>query len=395
MARCWSALMTFLDERPSASESGTLANGAPATSQALFEEARRLRRRRNRRWWAVAVSVGLIVAVTVAILVHTGSSPRPGPTAVQKDQTTGIPAAAIPAEMVVWKDFRIDVISSKTGALIRTLATDVALNRGTPQPTVSPIGTVYFDNAHDVNINVPNEQILSVPLAGGPVSVVAEGHDPVVSPNGRFLAYLIYADYSSNGREGIVVRDLLTGMTKTWQYSNTGHSVSAPSWSPDSESLSFTAVTPTPDKRSETLGAWVLKVSTPSGSLDVARKIPLPPGMVWAGYLDTAEGIGVSQRWGPTRRNWTFALSVVDVGTGRVITRLPSVPGQLGVGNTSDGAEGMVQIDPSGQHLALVEVGSGNGTLYRWTIGSVPNHISAHPIQVATGVFGAAWVPTR
>jgi len=376
--------MTRLDDRSLAAES--------QATQVLFEEARRRRRRR----WTVGVLALAVSLTTVAVAMVARAPSAPRPTAQKTGALSQQPHSAMPTEVVVWSNFgRIEVISSATGHVIRTLATDVALNRGTPQPTVSPSGTVYFDDAHDVNINVPDEQILSVPLSGGPVTVVADGHDPVVSPNGRLLAYLTYADYSSNGREGIVVRDLLTGETKTWQYSNTGPSVSAPSWSPDSESLSFTAVTASPNKRSETLGAWVLRVSTPSGSLDAARKIPLPTGMAWAGYLNPAEGIGVSQHWGPTRRSSTFALSVVDVATGRVMTRLPAVPGQLGVGNIYDGAEGTVQVDPSGQHVAVVEVGSGNGTLYRWTIGRDPIRISADPIQIATGVISAAWVPTH
>ncbi len=370
-----------------------LANGDTST-QALFEEARSLRRRRNRRWAVLALSVGLIVAVTVVILAHTAHPAGPTLSVGHRDSAARTPAVAVPPEMVVWKEFRIELISSKTGRLIRTLANDVGLNRGIPHPTVSPSGTVYFDDATNLTTTAPSEQILSVPLLGGPVTVVADGRHPVVSPNGRFLAYVTYVDYT-NGREGIAVRDLLTGATKTWRYAYTGPDISALSWSTDSESLSFSAVTPTPDNRTETLGTWALAVSASSGSLHAARKIPLPPGMVWAGYLKPDEGIAAFQHPGLTRQRASIELSVVDAGTGRIIARLPSARGLLGVDNSLDGSEGTIQIDPSGQHLALVEVGSGDGTLYRWTIGSVPNHISAGPIQITTGVFGAAWVPVR
>jgi hypothetical protein len=91
---------------------------------------------------------------------------------------------------VVWRSFRIEVVSSTTGRLIRTLAPDAGLNRFTPQPAVSPGGTVYFDEADNVS-GIPGEQILSVPLSGGHVTVVANGHDPAVSPDGHFLAYLL------------------------------------------------------------------------------------------------------------------------------------------------------------------------------------------------------------
>ena len=289
--------------------------------------------------------------------------------------------------MVVWEKFRIDVIASRTGHRIRTLATDVSLNRFTPQPSVSPNGTVFFDDAHDVN-NVPNEQILSVSLSGGPIVVVGDGHDPAVSPDGRFLAYLMYADVT-NGDQGVAVRDLQTGATKTWRYFTSGPDITDLSWSPDSQDLSFTATTPTSNHRSLTFGAWVLRVSAPSGSLDVAREILLPPGMAWAGFVSPSKGIGVTQQ------SSKVALSIVAVVTGKIISRLPPVSGQLGVGNSLDGAEGTVQVDPSGRYLALVEVGSGTGALYRWTMGSDPNRISTKPVRVAIGVLGVAWVPTN
>jgi hypothetical protein len=361
-------------------------------AQALIEEARQHRRRRRRRVGTIAIALGLIVVVTIVIAGHTGRS-QVTPTVGQRQPTQDVPAPAIPPEMVVWSNhFRIEAISSTTGQVIRTLATNVALFRGTPHPTVSPSGTVYFDDGHAVKNNIPTNQILSVPLSGGPITVVADGQYPVVSPDGRFLAYWVYADF--NGREGIVVQDLSTWAAKRWQYSTVGPDINNLSWSPDSESLSFTMLTPTPDKRSLTLGASVLSVSTTPGSLDAAHMISLPHGVAWAGYINATEGIGVAQHWGPTRRNSTFALSVIDVRSGRVVTRLPSVPGQLGVGNTADGPEGTVQVDPSGQYLALVEVGSGNGTLYRWRIGTVPSRISARPVQIATGIFGVAWVPS-
>jgi len=382
--------MKVLDERP------TDLDGQPesseAAAQALFEEARRLRRLRHRRWGILVTIVGVIAATIVVTLGHTGGS-RGTPHRAQNDPTIPTRTAAIPREVVVWRNFRIEVVSSTTGRLIRTLAPDAGLNRFTPQPAVSPGGTVYFDEAHDVN-GIPDEQILSVPLSGGQVTGVADGHDPAVSPDGSYLAYLTYADITNVG-QGVAVRDLRTGATKIWRYSTVGPDITGLSWSPGSQEVSFTTTMPTPDNRSLTVGAWVLNASTPAGSLDAARKIPLAPGMAWAGYVNRADGIGVTQHWAGTIPSPTFGLSVVDATSGRVIARLPHVSGRLAVGNVFDGAEGAVQIDPSGQHLALVEVGSGSGALYRWTIGSNPNRISTDPVEIATGVIGAAWVPTR
>lgn len=357
-------------------------------AQDLFEEARRRRWRRYRRWTSLIVGlsgVGAFILLTVARTGTQGGAHRVG----QGTQTTRLPLAPIPPEMVVWRsNFRIDVISSTTGKLIRTLATDVALFRGTPQPTASPSGTVYFDDAGIA----PNERILSVALSGGPISFVADGQDPAVSPNGRFLAYLTYVQVSP-WPEAIVVRDLLTGTTKRWQYSANGPDISRLTWAPDSQTLAFSGYSRSPDKQSLTLGAWQLNVASPSGSLDVVQRLPLPTGMEWVGFMSQGQGIVVSQHRETSRRSSTFTLSVLNTSTGRTIARLPSVHGQLGVDNVFDGAEGTVQLDLSAQHLAIVGTGSGNGTLYRWTIGDQPHHVSSRPIAVATGVLGAAWAP--
>ena len=233
-----------------------------------------------------------------------------------------------------------------------------------------------------------------MPLSGGQVTGVADGHDPAVSPDGSFLAYLTYADITNVG-QGVAVRDLRTGATKIWRYSTVGPDITGLSWSPDSQEVSFTTTTPTPDNRSLTVGAWVLNASTPLVRWTQPERYRLR--LEWPGRATSiaVDGIGVTQHWAGTIPSSTFGLSVVDATSGRVIARLPHVSGQLAVGNVFDGAEGAVQIDPSGQHLALVEVGSGSGALYRWTIGSNPNRVSTDPVRIATGVIGAAWVPTR
>jgi hypothetical protein len=234
----------------------------------------------------------------------------------------------------------------------------------------------------------PNEQILSVPLLGGPVAVVADGHDPVISPSGNLLAYLSYNDITE-APEGIVVRNLLSGATRTWQGSNSLSLNTGLSWAPDSKSLSFATTTAT--KASEVLSASVLDLSSPNRSLDEARKIPLPPGMAWAGYLNSTQGIGVIQHVSLPNRYW-FELTVVDMTTGRTVKRLQTVPGLIGGGGLGAG----VQVDPSGRHLAVdVSDGSGHGNLYRWTVSTDPTRISAGPILVKDGVLSEAWVPAR
>jgi hypothetical protein len=229
----------------------------------------------------------------------------------------------------------------------------------------------------------------------------------MVSPNGRLLAYLADTDFNG-GPEAIEVRNLITGATSTWQYPHAGPDISGLTWTPDSRTLAFTATTPTPDKTGATLGTSILDVSTPSGTLEAARPIALPqcpsappwdfPGaprtMAWAGYLNATEGIGVCRRGSPlTGQSYKIELNVVAVATGRAIAHLPPISGQLDVGSVLDGSEGEVQVDTSGRHLAFVEVGSGTGTLYRWSLGGNLLPISGAPVRVTKGALSPAWVP--
>jgi hypothetical protein len=375
--------------RPTAGTSMALA-APPRTAkvdtaaQALFEEARRRRQRRHRCWGASLLMVVLLTSIISSLWPGGGASPRSG----QRLATSAVPAnSPTPAEMVVWTtNFRIEVISAVSGHVIRTLATNVALYRYMPHPTVSPSGTVFFDNAHYMN-GRPSEQVLSVPLSGGPVTVIGAGHYPVVSPNGLLLAYLAFTDVTG-AAEAIVVRNLRTGVTSTWRYSGAGPDISQLSWAPDSTALSFTTTTTTAAGRGTTiLAAVTLDLSDPGRSLEGARRIPLPAGLAWAGYVNATEGIGVRQRPGSAADTGWTGPAIVDVATGRIVRGWPEMPGLLGVWNVHDGLEGTVQVDPSGRHLALAEVGSGRGSLWRWTIGS------RSPARITTGVGTAAWVP--
>jgi len=351
-------------------------------AQALFAEARHRRRLRRRRWAAGLFALALLACILGPLALDRGAAVRTG----QRLRAGAGPASSpTPAELVVWtSDFRIEVISSASGRVIRTLATDVALNRWLPHPTVAPNGTVFFDDANDVS-GRPAERILSVPLAGGPITAVAAGHYPVVSPNGRLLAYLAYTDITG-APEAIVVRNLRTGASRTWRYAGAGAGadITQLSWAPDSAALSFTA---SAGRAWMTVDAFTLALSGSGGSLQDARRIPLPAGMAWAGFVSATEGIGVRVRAGATAHGALIEPAIVEIATGRVVERLPAVRGLLATDNAYAGLEGTVQADPSGHHLAMVEVGTGNGRLLRWTIGA------GSPSPIANGVLAAAWVP--
>ena len=331
-------------------------------------------------WLGVIALLASVLVLGIKVLPSSKSSdstPKPGPGAT----------TTMPAEMVGWaSNSQIEVVSSTTGKVIRTLARDDGLYRGTVAVTVSRFGVVYFDEAENVDA-VPTEQIREVPLAGGPVTILTKGHDPAISPNGELLAYLTYTDLS-DAPQGIAVRNLLDGTTREWAYSTTMPDIGRLSWAPDSRSLSFTTTTPGGRKSSLILRAWVLDLDSASRSLARARQIPLPSDMAWVGYSSQTEGIGVVQHLGLTRSADWFEITQVVVSTGRIIKQLATFPGSLEVDNVYDGAEGTLQLDLSRSYLSIVEVGRGNGSLYRWKIGDGPI------IPVATGIVTAGWVPS-
>ena len=378
------------------------------SAQALFEEARRRRRRRH-LWGTIIVLLGVLL-VTVTVLSFGDGTPS-GPSSsfhrVQRPHPVGTADAGMPPAMVVWAQLSrttmaIQVVSSRTGRVTRTLATDDGLFNSTPQPTVSADGTVFYDDSVPGSSTPgpgsppPIERVMAVPLAGGPVTFVAPGHDPVVSPNGQDLAYLTFTQVS-DAPEAIVVRDLLTGASSTWTYSTSGPDIRRLSWFPDSTHLAFST-------ENLVAGKWhlstrVIDVLGGDQRLEDARTIPLPrcpagPSwafgtdhtMAFAGLLNEDRGIGVCRHVDITGTEQSTQPFVIDVRTGREVSKLPAIHGLIG-----DGPGGGFQIDPSGRYLAYVGPGLGAGGLYRWALKDRGR--ASRPVLVRQQVGSVGWVP--
>jgi hypothetical protein len=255
----------------------------------------------------------------------------------------------------------IEVISSKTGQVVRVLATDRGLFRSTPQPTVSESGTVYFDDSSPATPGYPGpgsspplEQIMSVPLSGGTPHIVAQGHDPAVSPNGQWLAYEAFTDITDQP-EAIVVVDLTSGATSTWQFASTGPDlVNGLFWSPDSRSLVYTSEGTFVHGVSN-VSTRLLDLSNPNRSLEAAPELRLPlcpvptpwapPGagraMHFAGFLSAHQALGTCYHAGLTNQTEWTRPEVVNVTTGDIVERLPVLPGQFGPRG--------FEVDPTGR----------------------------------------------
>jgi len=348
------------------------SQGPPAADVLEFGRRRQLWRRLLRRRLRVGVGGGLVLLAVAALVGGVLLSGRAAPG----------PAASMPSRVVVWTaDFKIELLSSRTGRLIRTLVTGVAVTRGIPTLAVSPAGIVYFDDARG-----PRNYVLSVPLAGGPVTAVAQGQEPALSPDGRHLAYLTYADRGT-GRpspEEIVIRDLPAGTQRTWAFSSAGRDITNLCWSPDGRHLAFAGEATVNNGTVAVRTAQVLDTSS-GGMLDGARQIPLGQRVAWAGFLTPQAGVGVLvDQHGAIQASG----GLVEVGShsGRIIGRLTSLPPHgLATGNAFDGTEHTITADRTGRYLLIVGVGTGSGEILQWTFG-MPN-----PVQITSGARQAAW----
>ena len=241
----------------------TVDNPVPDV-EVLFPEARRRRRRRRTEWLAAAFCVALLVAVVA--VTHSQNSDRNTPSRTRP--STRIVQVQAPNEIVGWTSSRdLEVISTTTGAVERTLASDVALfEPGVPTLSVSPGGVVFFDSVPTVGISPPDaqgDQIYSVPIMGGPMREVSPGYDPAISPDGRTLAFVASngvgeAPYQlANG--GIELAHLngseITGVRILHPIGTmVGVGFSNLSWSADSQMLSFDQLDPSSDVTS----SWLL-----------------------------------------------------------------------------------------------------------------------------------------
>jgi hypothetical protein len=379
------------------------AGSALPLAEALIQEARR---RQRRRWRRRALGASLVLLAAAAATGPVGLSGRTAraPAGGGGPAPPG-PVAGMPSQIVVWTaSFKIEVLSSRTGRLIRTLATNVALFQGLPALAVSPAGVVYFDDVYAPGPlpAVPGgiqgsgrgagEWVLSVPLAGGPVTRVALGSDLALSPDGRLLAYVPWTDplcsppsRPCEGKpEAIVVRDLPAGTQKTWAFTSTVPFVTNLSWSPDGRYLAFAGMTGIKNGTVTVRTAQVLDTRS-GGTLDDARRIPLGQAAAWAGYLTPQAGAGVLT--GPDGIIQAGGgLVEIGISSGRVLRRLTSLPPRgLGTGNVFDGTENTITADRTGRYLLIVGVGTGSGEIFRWTFGM------PRPVSIASGALEAAW----
>ena len=325
----------------------------------------------------------------------------------------------MPSTIVGWTaNDTIGVISTRTGTIERTLATGVSVFApGLPSVSVAPDGTVFFESAAAASVPVgtnSGDQILSVPIGGGPVREVGPGSDPEVSANGRYLAYIapdppgssgeapylvppVGIDIASLSASGAVtaVRTLEPGPTQI----NRG--ASDLSWSPDSDSLSFDLY----DPQTAATSAWTVAINPLATSLSDAVQILLhQSGLTWNGYFGAGprgqpQGIGVLASGSGNRQT----VVTIDAKTGRTTRRLFTMPaavcaqvGPAQAGGCSSLFSNPLNGDPASSSVLVagaipyqdgIPTTSGASYLYVWHPGL------QYPIRLTGHVQVASWGP--
>jgi hypothetical protein len=382
----------------------------PPDAEVLFKEAKR-RRRRLRVGWAVT-SVLIIIAVVVGASLLLRQSKTPLRTSIVS--ATDVVSSRAPRAIVGWtSDFRLVVISTETGRVERTLASDVAiLAPGLPNVSVSPNGTVFFESSEPTTSNDDvngGDQIFAVPVTGGSVRQVTAGSDPQISPNGHLLAFIspdpagqsgeapylvppVGVDIATLSAQGTIasVRTLAPGPLQLNQ------GLSDLSWSGNSQYLSFDLLNPTTNVTT----SWT--VAGDAGSLGTAEQIHLRgAGVTWNGFWGQYGAVGLGIR---TSASGSQQVVTINPSTGRVTARLFSVPAAICTTASAAGSKvcssdfsNLVIGDNAGTSVLVAgaipfvdgaPTTSGKTYLYRWSVGD------RSPVKLTQQVLVAAWGPS-
>jgi hypothetical protein len=373
---------------------------SPPETEVLFKEARRRRRQRRLGW----IVVMLLIAGTTAVVASSRQSPgHPG---TGRPSTTSGRAVAprIPADVVGWTSgFKVVVVSTHTGQVVRTLVSHVSVFApGIPNVSVAPNGTVFFESAtpspHDTTV-VGGDQILSVPITGGPVHDLGPGSDPQISPNGKFLAFIAPDPQGAAGEApylvppvGIDIATLSAGSIGTVKTFEPGpqqldRGASDLSWSSNSQRLSFNLL----DSNTNVTTAWTLPLDTTAQTLAGATEIPLhSAALSWNGYWGTHDGAEVGLG---VLHSGAGRLDIVTVNptSGAIIDRLFRVRGA----DFSDFSNDVIG-DSAGTSVLVAGVTpfvdgtpttSGKVLLYQWKVGET------NPRRLSDQVEVASWGP--
>lgn len=322
----------------------------------------RARAERPRRVWpalAAGFAIVVVVALVVALMARDNGDPTP-------PASTPYPSRVV----VVSYDGKLQVLDSRTGRAIRTLAADADPEGGL---AVDPRGrTIYYtrfvaDSACGSPVEEPLREIARVRVSGGePVSMVFGVRSPAISPDGRYLAFTGVPDCSDAG-SAVVVRDLRSNdnSSRTWfadQPTNLG--IDGLSWSADGRSILF-------HWRDDPTGysTRILDTRNTGTAIERAAKVAADKSVVCCYLGSTGDLLGNMMVPGSDEE---LGVAAIDLGSGH-----PTLLTCCGAAITAD---------RSGRSV-LVHTSDGRGGLLRWQRGT------RRPVWIRSDVRDARWLP--
>jgi sugar lactone lactonase YvrE len=339
----------------------------PASWEQITGRAHRLRT--QRRVLGSAVALIAVLALTLATLAATG--------AFDNDTSRSVVATPTPTsqaahdDIVAALDHSVVVLSSEDGHIVRTLYD--GLNQGGGIAVAPDGGYVYFTRGQrgcDANLPQGTGGISRIGLTGAsPGDVIGGAFDPLISPDGRWLAYS-FASCDAPDAQHIGVLDLSTN-TRYWPLDGTGPEHAVPvAWSGDSHSLLYL---------------------NSVGHVFRIDGVPQPAG---AG-TDLIPGYDGSVSTATLTHNNSLLIASQQAQT-FVVQHFDQVPGGIGIRFIAEGQSPTTMAFDLGDRLLLhsadgtLSVQEGTSTETTWQSGHT---YPTDPRVLRHDVRGAAWIP--
>lgn len=331
---------------------------------AVRARATTIRRRRQltQRVTAAVATLGVVAGVVVATGALDSDAPTIATPTPTNDQIVAVQGPNNGGDRLV-------VLSADDGRVIRTLAEDIGITFGGISAT--PDGqTVYFARRRTA-LPCDRIEIAKVPSGGGEVEVVGAGISPLVSPDGRTLAYVRSpADDPCGPNSEIVRLSLVSGEESVFAVNEVRDGVASPrvpvSWSPDG--ASWLVATCCADQWWS--GVAVEPVGNPGGT----RFLDLPTPADGATYLPDGRALVALEDSVPPDGAQLHRLVTFDPETGAQLETI-----------FESRQNGVLHITANASGEMLMHFG-GN-LVQRWRPGQ------AEPTTIAEDIREAAWLP--
>jgi Tol biopolymer transport system component len=317
--------------------------------------------RRHQRRTQASVAIAAIAAITLGVILATGNT----------DDRSIVTAAPTSAQVVATIDGRVVVLSGDDGEAVRTLS-EAAPDLDATSVTATPDGeTVYVQRGTECDGQAP-PSIWRLPASGGPATEIGVGIRPLVSPDGRWLAYaastddapgdcgpfdrLVAVDLQGQSADGSVGAYL--------DFAPSGYATPI-AWSADSASLAIFV-------NEDPAGRGFVTIAVNDAGLTETGRITEPSANGLA-YLPSGEVISAF----PTEP--TSRISTFDPETGAELDLVAEISEPLY----------LIDVDPSGTAFLLegplADTPNGHH-LYRADVGD------PDPVKIAGRVTDAVWL---